>query len=195
MRGLKAIGHVAIRVKDIDRSLDFYVNRLGFAEMFRLNRDGRLWIVYIRLTDEQFLEVFPDAESDRAPDRNANGLDHLCLEVDDIDLTLADLACRGVPPAREKSLGADGNYQAWLEDPDGNRIELMQLSPTSMQRKRSPASGGVERVGHARQPSPRFGPRTVAKRHRSAIDSFISRQTISSARGVAFVCSGGRHEE
>ena len=135
MHGLKAIGHVAIKVKDVDKSLDFYVNRLGFPEMFRLNRDGRLWIVYIRLTDSQFLEVFPEAENDRAPGWNANGLNHVCLEVEDIDATLVDLARRGIPLIREKSLGADGNYQAWLEDPDGNRIELMQLSPGSMQRE------------------------------------------------------------
>jgi lactoylglutathione lyase len=40
-----------------------------------------------------------------------------------------------VPLARPKSLGADGNFQAWIEDPDGNRIELMQLSRDSMQRQ------------------------------------------------------------
>ena len=30
-------------------------------------------------------------------------------------------------------MGADYNYQAWIEDPDGNRIELMQMMPDSMQ--------------------------------------------------------------
>ena len=34
MKGIKSIGHVAIRVKDIGRSLDFYVKKLGFAECF-----------------------------------------------------------------------------------------------------------------------------------------------------------------
>ena len=42
MEGINAIGHVAIRVKDIDRSLDFYVNKLGFTEMFRLHHDDKL---------------------------------------------------------------------------------------------------------------------------------------------------------
>jgi len=135
MRGVTAIGHIAIRVRDIGRSLDFYVGRLGFPEMFRLERDGRLWIVYLRITDGQFLELFPDAETERAPSPSHAGLNHLCLEVADIDATLADLAARNVPLARPKSRGADGNYQAWLEDPDGNRIELMQLSPGSLQKK------------------------------------------------------------
>lgn len=46
---------------------------------------------------------------------------------------LADLAKAGVPIAREKQMGADGNLQAWIEDPDGNRVELMEMNPASMQ--------------------------------------------------------------
>ena len=66
---ISVIGHVAIRVKDVSRTLDFYVEKLGFPEMFRLEREGRLWIVYLRITDGQFLEIFPDAEGERAPPR------------------------------------------------------------------------------------------------------------------------------
>ncbi|MDJ1637701.1 VOC family protein [Rhizobium rhizogenes] len=57
MKHVKSIGHVAVSVKDIERSLDFYVNKLGFEEMFRLEQDGRLWIVYLRITDTQYLEI------------------------------------------------------------------------------------------------------------------------------------------
>ena len=85
MKSIMGIGHVAIRVKDIDRTLDFYVGKLGFPEMIRLDRDGRLWLVYLRITDDQYLEVFPEAVGDRAPEREANGLNHICLEVDGID--------------------------------------------------------------------------------------------------------------
>ncbi len=133
MKGIKSIGHVAIRVKDIKKSLDFYVNKLGLAEMFRLNRDGKLWIVYLRLTDTQFIELFPDAVGDRAPKEDTVGLNHVCLECDDIDLVLKQIAAKGIPLFRPKKLGADNNYQAWIEDPDGNRIELMQMGKGSMQ--------------------------------------------------------------
>jgi lactoylglutathione lyase len=135
MKSISGIGHVAIRVKDVERTLAFYVEKLGFREMFRLEREGKLWIVYLRITDTQFLEVFPDATGDRAPDREANGLNHVCLEVTDIDDAIAELDQAGVPIAREKQLGADGNLQAWIEDPDGNRIELMQMAAGSMQRE------------------------------------------------------------
>jgi hypothetical protein len=33
--------------------------------MFRLDRDGRLWIIYLRVTDDQYLELFSDAIGDR----------------------------------------------------------------------------------------------------------------------------------
>jgi lactoylglutathione lyase len=54
---------------------------------------------------------------------------HLQLTVDDMDRTLAELAPRGIVPAKPPRTGADGNVQAWLTDPDGNRIELMQMLP------------------------------------------------------------------
>jgi lactoylglutathione lyase len=34
--------------------------------------------------------------------------------------------------------GNDGNLQAWISDPDGNRIEFMELDPESKQRKADP---------------------------------------------------------
>jgi lactoylglutathione lyase len=133
MKGITSIGHVAIRVKDIDRSLDFYVNKLGFREMFRLDRDGRLWIVYLRITDDQYLELFPEGVGDRSPDAEAVGLNHVCLAVDDIDSVIAQLDANGVPLTRPKKVAVDRNAQAWIEDPDGNRLELMQLAPDAMQ--------------------------------------------------------------
>ncbi len=109
--------------------------------MMRLDRDGRLWLLYLQITDTQFLEVFPEATGNRAPPREANGLNHLCLEVGSIDQVVAELEAAGVPLASPKKLGADGNMQAWIEDPDGNRIELMQMTPTPCRRRRSSASG------------------------------------------------------
>jgi lactoylglutathione lyase len=134
IRGINGIGHVAIRVKDVARTLAFYGDRLGFAELIRLHRDdGRLWLIYLRITDDQYLEVFPDAEGERAPPREANGLNHLCLTVGDLDGVIRQLAERGVPLSQVRKVGPDGNLQAWIEDPDGNRIELMQMAPDSPQ--------------------------------------------------------------
>ena len=73
MLTVSAITHVAIRVKDVARTLDFYTKKLGFTEMLRLDREGRLWLVYLRITDDQYLEVFPEGEGERASEREAVG--------------------------------------------------------------------------------------------------------------------------
>lgn len=131
MNGITRLGHVAIRVTDIDRALDFYVRQMGFEEMFRLDRDGKLWIVYLRVTDEQFVELFPDSTG-TAPDPEHVGYNHMCFEVEDLDAVITRMADRGLSLSRPKKIGLDHNAQAWVTDPDGNRIELMQMMPGSM---------------------------------------------------------------
>lgn len=133
MEAVTGIGHVAIRARDLDKVLAFYTDTLGFQEMFRINNDdGSLMLVYVRVTDQQFLEFFPNGIGETPPRENA-GYNHLCLTVADIEATLADLEARGVPLTRGLQTGRDGNRQAWIADPEGNRIELMEMSPNSKQ--------------------------------------------------------------
>ncbi len=132
--GIRGISHMAIRVKDIDRSLAFYQDVLGFAEMFRLNQeDGSLWLVYLRINDTTYLELFPDGVGERAPGKPAVGFNHICLEVTDIEEVIAEMARHDVPLTSPLQTGLDHNRQAWVEDPDGNRIELMEIAPHSLQ--------------------------------------------------------------
>ena len=132
--GLLGIGHVALKVADIGRSLDFYRETLGFAEMMRLNNDdGSLWLVYVRITDTQFIELFPGGEGDRAPGKDATAINHFCLECEDLAATAAELLAAGVKLTVAPKMGLDHNWQCWIEDPDGNRIEFMQMSSRSMQ--------------------------------------------------------------
>jgi lactoylglutathione lyase len=134
--GLGRIGHVALKVADIGRSLEFYRDRLGFSEMMRLNNDdGSLWLVYLRITDTQFLELFPGGKGGLAPGPETTAVNHFCLECDDLDVTATRLREAGIQLTVEPKMGLDGNRQCWIEDPDGNRIEFMQMSPDSMQAK------------------------------------------------------------
>lgn len=134
MKGITGYGHAAIKVKDLDASLDYYRDRLGFPEMLRLfNDDGTPWLVYLRITDEQYLEIFPGAENDEAPGWGANGVNHLCWTVEDLDGTVARIEASGITMMSPPKAGLDGNRQAWLKDPDGNRIELMEMAPGCLQ--------------------------------------------------------------
>ncbi len=134
MLTVDSIGHVAIRVKDIGPTLDFYTSKLGFKEMLRIDREGKLWIVYLRITDTQFLEIFPDGTGSKAPEREVVGYNHMCLTVPDIQQCARELTAAGVAITREVlKHPADNNWQCWIEDPDGHRIELMQMGEDSAQ--------------------------------------------------------------
>lgn len=147
MPEFSSIGHIAIKVRDMPKSMDFYTRQLGFPEILRLDyADGSLFLVYLRITDTQYLELFPNGVGDRAPDRNAVAVNHFCLIADDIERTVEELARAGVALSRELRTGPDGNRQAWIEDPDGNRIEIMELKPGCVQLE------GVARVRQGSKP-------------------------------------------
>jgi catechol 2,3-dioxygenase-like lactoylglutathione lyase family enzyme len=136
MKGITGFGHAAIKVKDLDASLAFYKDKLGFPEMLRLhNKDGSTWLVYLRITEEVFLEIFPGAENDRAPGWNANGVNHMCLTIDNLDTFCPAIEAKGIKLTAQIKDGLDGNRQAWIEDPDGNRIELMEMHADCLQYK------------------------------------------------------------
>jgi lactoylglutathione lyase len=130
---ITGIGHTAFFISDLERSLDFYCNKLGFREAFRLDREGTPspWIVYIQITPGQFVELFPGASGENTP--RPLGYNHFCLLVDDMAATLKELASRGLPITGEPQLGMDHNVQYWIKDPDGNAIELMQIVSASPQ--------------------------------------------------------------
>ena len=131
---ITGIGHVAYRVGDLEASLRFYCEGLGLRKLFALERDsGETWLVYLRVTDDSFIELFPGGEEEVEITRKTRGYSHLCLHVNDIREALKRFSERGVRIEGEPKLGADGNWQHWIADPDGNRIELMQLMPGSKQ--------------------------------------------------------------
>jgi lactoylglutathione lyase len=127
------IGHPALRAYDLDAALAFY-KKLGLDESFRLHHaDGSLMLIYLHVGGDRFLEIFPNGP---APDPNrVHSFHHLCLLTDDLQGTVERLRERGVTIEQEPKQGLDHNLQAWIRDPDGNAIELMELSEASPQRK------------------------------------------------------------
>lgn len=127
------LGHTALAAHDVEESLAFYAS-LGIHEAFRLHReDGSLMLVYLHIGGDRYLELFPGGPT---PDENRLGsFKHICLLTDDLKGTVETLRQKGVEIQREPKQGKDGNWQAWLQDPDGNDIELMQLEESSPQRR------------------------------------------------------------
>ena len=113
MPPFNSLGHVAFKVHDLDASLAFY-QKLGFPEMLRLlNEKGEPWIVYLRVTDELYLELFPRGVGDRVPPENNVGMTHLCLTSSDLDATEAHLRSVGIPLSRPPPCEASSRPHAW----------------------------------------------------------------------------------
>jgi len=138
---ITGLAHVAIRVTDLEAAVRFYCDGLGLRYVFDLkDGSGEVWLAYLDAGGSGFVELFPNGKRNCNEKGNTAGLQHFCLEVDDMARTLEELRGRGLGIKGAPSRGEDGNLQYWVKDPDGNPIELMQMSPDSLQAK------GLERL-------------------------------------------------
>ncbi|HMJ77349.1 MAG TPA: VOC family protein [Iamia sp.] len=114
-----------LRVTDLDTSLAFY-QAVGWRVLGLLDIGGGARLA--ALGDPGGPEVV--LELVHRPDGgpiDPGGLDHLAVQVDDLEATVARLAAAALEPgAIEQPGGADGPRTAWLTDPDGYRVELVQ---------------------------------------------------------------------
>ena len=118
---IKALAHVCFVVSDLEASIAFYQDTLGLTHAFDFTNDeGERFGVYLHLGGRSFLELFRGELAGRA---EGQSYAHLCLEVEDVAATVEELRGKGVE-VTDAVLGGDGSWQAWLADPDGNRIEL-----------------------------------------------------------------------
>ncbi|HMQ24507.1 MAG TPA: VOC family protein [Acidimicrobiales bacterium] len=116
----RGIDHVVLNVADVERSVAWYVERLGF-EPLRLDewRRGEVLFASVRLTDTFIIDLF-------ANERSGENVDHLCLVVDPTDLdALAASDEFDVVSGPSEVFGAQGmGRSVYVRDPDGNVVEL-----------------------------------------------------------------------
>ncbi len=128
---LKRLSHVGIRTSDLDASLKWYTEVLGLKEAFRLERDGRVVIVYLHLTQNTFIELFAPRPDQAAPPKT-----HFSIEVTDIEGAVQDILPR-LPDLsvrkREITTGMDGSRLFNFFDLDGHRIEFQEFPPESQE--------------------------------------------------------------
>ncbi|MDF2700132.1 MAG: Glyoxalase/bleomycin resistance protein/dioxygenase [Haloplasmataceae bacterium] len=130
---IKGIAHTAYNVLNMEKSLQFYCDVLGFKKAFEISNDeGKPWIVYLKIKDGLFIELFYTHNQVIKP-RPLIGYAHLCLEVDDIQKISNHLKEKGIHLDVDPIQGKDLNWQCWAKDPDGNPIEFMQMDPQSPQ--------------------------------------------------------------
>lgn len=93
-------------------------------------------IDYIEVAPHQYIEFFYVVGQEKKEARdltNFYGYQHICLEVPDIHAAWDAVTANGIKPYTQIALGTEGSYQFWMEDPDGNKIELMEYAPGAKQ--------------------------------------------------------------
>jgi catechol 2,3-dioxygenase-like lactoylglutathione lyase family enzyme len=127
--GVIQLNHVGIAVDDMDESLAFYTETMGFEEAFRVTNDeGRVGLAYLRVSETTYVELQPANENRPA------GLNHFGIQVEGMEAVKAMYEGRGASPGETRR----GSTQAILSnilDPQGVRIELSEYPSDSLQGK------------------------------------------------------------
>ena len=136
---IRKLAHLNFVTNDLERIIDFYVNKLGMKIKFTLNnKDGKPFGYYFACGDTTFLEFFDQQMAAEVWGGTVEELNigtrykHFCLEVTALEEFCDTLKGKGVEVS-EISMGMDNSLQAWISDPDGNSIELMEYSYSSLQ--------------------------------------------------------------
>ena len=150
--GIQGFSHVGVCVSDLERSTRFYVDVLGFEELFTMDigdevaatmeiegpirfRSRMLQREDVRIELLHWEQPTASGDRERRP-MDRFGLTHLCMRVDDVeDLVDAAVAAGGTVHRQTLTMldgqGVGGGPVGllYLTDPDGTRIECMSGTP------------------------------------------------------------------
>jgi catechol 2,3-dioxygenase-like lactoylglutathione lyase family enzyme len=116
---LKAINHITYNVKDKDAALKWYVDVLGIKQIPKqVDSDHLYWL---QLPSGAMVHIIENPESPSMPSH------HTAFEVDDIEAAQKHLHGKGIETT-DISVRHDGQRAMYLNDPDGNRIEICTKS-------------------------------------------------------------------
>lgn len=127
--------HTMLRVVDLDRSIAFYTNVLGMRLLSRKEfPDGRFTLAFVGYDETSANPMAAKSPLielthnwDTSTYELGNGFGHVAIEVDDAYATCAAIKARGGKVVREAGPMQHGSTViAFIEDPDGYRIELIQ---------------------------------------------------------------------
>ncbi|HGO9236898.1 TPA: lactoylglutathione lyase [Neisseria meningitidis] len=121
--------HTMLRVGNLEKSLDFYQNVLGMKLLRRKDYpEGRFTLSFVGYgdeTDSTVLELTHNWDTERYDLGNAYG--HIAVEVDDAYEACERVKRQGGNVVREAGPMKHGTTViAFVEDPDGYKIEFIQ---------------------------------------------------------------------
>ena len=130
--------HVAVRVPSFEAAVDWYTQKLDFRVVHEWPyADQKLAYLAPANDNAFFIEILGDGNpppipkpvyADLGDSLRLAGYHHFCINVDDMDRTVAELRRRGVTIMTEPfELPVIGRRLAFIADPFGNLIELAQV--------------------------------------------------------------------
>ena len=118
--------HFGIRVADLDRSLAFYT-AVGYEIVGSVPDTPLGQPIMLKLPDDPFVTIELVHDPTQRDVNIDTGLSHFVIKVESMDITISELASRGIDADEPVSPdGSDDYLTTWIIDPDGNRIELVQ---------------------------------------------------------------------
>lgn len=115
--------HTMVRVSDLDKSLDFFCNKLGLRELRRKESEkGRFTLVFLAAPDDENAQVELTFNWDPEEYGEGRNFGHLAYAVDDIYAICRRLTDAGVTINRPPRDG----HMAFVRSPDNISIELLQ---------------------------------------------------------------------
>ena len=115
--------HTMVRVADLEKSLDFYCNKLGLVEQRRVDVEaGRFTLVFLSAPGDDEAQVELTHNWDPEELDEGRNFGHLAYRVEDIYATCQKLLDAGVTLNRPPRDG----YMAFVRSPDNISIELLQ---------------------------------------------------------------------
>lgn len=118
--------YVGIRVRDLQESIDFYINVLGMhlEGPYKIEETkGEIAILKSNGVDVGLeLNYYPPESPYHTPYTVGEGLDHLAFKVESLDDALSEAKRLGYPCILEVKTGS--SRWAYIEDPNGIWIEL-----------------------------------------------------------------------
>ncbi len=124
--------HVSVRTSDMDRSIAFYTELLGMT--FVRSKQIPQWdaaIAFLESDNGNLLELmwYRDQKQFEVPEHENAVFDHISFAVEDVDAVIQACRRREVTIVDEPfRLTPEGSKLAFIEDPDGTRIELIERS-------------------------------------------------------------------
>ena len=132
------LDHVGLSVSSLDRSRKFYAEVLGFSrqeDAFALPAAEIRGLILVNPSGAR-VELFERLGSTPSPkghptdSARCQGLFQFALRVEDVDAVYAQVTAAGAAPVLTPRVAPDGQCRiAFIADPDGNLVELIQRPP------------------------------------------------------------------